>query len=162
MLNKFWNRLRFMFEQIFRNSYMKYFFERTISKLTQFTPFASINILSKRELLIISAEFLPLSCASIQYIIIDNTNWGIISFTKWLFVYDYHWFFYQYYDWSGGTLGFQVLMPQAEVSQVTSTNSSWHPLCMKSLWIASSCDTGSWVSYNRIGFTTVAVTEDLF
>ena len=55
-----------MFEQIFRNSYKKTFFARTVSKLAQFTPFASINIPSKRELLIISAKFLPLSCASIH------------------------------------------------------------------------------------------------
>ena len=44
---------------------MKYFFARTISKLVQFTPFASINIPSKRELLI-SAKFLHLSCTSIH------------------------------------------------------------------------------------------------
>ena len=49
-----------MFEQNFRNSYYKkYFLARTVSKLAQFTPFASINIPSKRELLIISATFLP-------------------------------------------------------------------------------------------------------
>ena len=65
MPNKFSNRAVFMIEQIFRNSYKKYFFARTVSKLAQFTPFAFINIPSKRELLIISAKFLPLSCASI-------------------------------------------------------------------------------------------------
>ena len=63
--NKFWNREVFMFEQNFRNSHKKYFLARTVSKLAQFTPFASINIPSKRELLIMSAKFLPLSCASI-------------------------------------------------------------------------------------------------
>ena len=57
--------MEFMFEQIFRNSYMNLFFARTIPKPAQFTPFASINIPPKRELLIISAHFLPLSCASI-------------------------------------------------------------------------------------------------
>ena len=36
-----------------------------MSKLAQFTPFSSINIPSKWELLIISAKFLPLYCASI-------------------------------------------------------------------------------------------------
>ena len=54
-----------MIEQIFRNSYMKYFFARTVSKLGQFTSFSSINFPSKWELLIISAKFLPLYCASI-------------------------------------------------------------------------------------------------
>ena len=39
--------MEFMIEQIFRNSYMKYFFERTVSKIAQFTPFSSINIPSK-------------------------------------------------------------------------------------------------------------------
>ena len=58
----------FMIEQIFRNSYKEYFFARTVSKLAQFTPFASINIPSKRELLIISAKCLPLYCASITSI----------------------------------------------------------------------------------------------
>ena len=64
MPNKFSNRVEFMIEQIFRNSYMKYFFARTVSKLAQFTPFSSINIPSKWELLIISAKFLPPYCAS--------------------------------------------------------------------------------------------------
>ena len=45
------------------------FFPRTISKLAQFVPFASINIPSKRELLIISTKFLPLSCASIHMVV---------------------------------------------------------------------------------------------
>ena len=53
-----------MFE--FRNSYKKYFFACIVSKLAQFTPFESINIPSKRELLIISATFLSLSCASMH------------------------------------------------------------------------------------------------
>ena len=65
MPNKFSNRAEFMIEQIFRNSYMKYFFARTVSKLAQFTLFASINIPLKWELLIISAKFLPLDCAYI-------------------------------------------------------------------------------------------------
>ena len=46
-----------MFEQNFRNSYKKYFLARTISKLAQFTHFASINIPLKIELLIMSAKF---------------------------------------------------------------------------------------------------------
>ena len=49
-----------MFEQNFKNSDKKYFMARKISKLAQFTPFVSINIPSKRELLIMSAKFLPL------------------------------------------------------------------------------------------------------
>ena len=53
-----------MFEQNFRNSYKKYFLARTVSKLAQFTPFASINIPSNRELF--EGKFLPLSCASIH------------------------------------------------------------------------------------------------
>ena len=57
--------MEFMIEQIFRNSYIKYFFAHTVSKLAQFTPFSSINIPPKWELLIISAKFLPLYCASI-------------------------------------------------------------------------------------------------
>ena len=52
-------------EQIFRNSYMKYFFAHTVSKLAQFAHFSSRNIPSKWELLIISAKILPLYCASI-------------------------------------------------------------------------------------------------
>ena len=60
--------LEFMIEQIFRNSYKEYVFARTVSKLAQFTPFGSINIPSKRELLIISAKCLPLYCASITSI----------------------------------------------------------------------------------------------
>ena len=55
-----------MFEQNFRNSYKKYFLAHTVSKLAQFTAFASVNIPSKRELLIMSAKFLPFSCASIH------------------------------------------------------------------------------------------------
>ena len=55
-----------MFEQNFRNSSKKYFMARTVSKLAQFAPFACINLPSKRELLIMSAKFLPLSCASIH------------------------------------------------------------------------------------------------
>ena len=55
-----------MFEQNFRNSSKKYFLARTVSKLAHFTPFASINVPSKRELLIMSATFLPLSCSSIH------------------------------------------------------------------------------------------------
>ena len=45
----------------------KYLFARKISKLAQFTPFASTNIPSKRELLKISAEFLALYCTSILW-----------------------------------------------------------------------------------------------
>ena len=60
MPNIFWNPVVFMFGQI-RNSYKKSFFARTTSKLAKFTPFASIHIPSKRELLIISANFLPFS-----------------------------------------------------------------------------------------------------
>ena len=41
-------------------------FLHAVSKLAQFTPFSSINIPSKWELLIISAKFLPLYCASID------------------------------------------------------------------------------------------------
>ena len=44
---------------------VKYFLARIISNLVQFTPFASTNIPSKRELLIMSAKFLALYCASI-------------------------------------------------------------------------------------------------
>ena len=65
MPNKFSNWVEFMIEQIFRNSYMKYFFARTVSKRAQFTPFSSINIPSKWELLIISAKFLTLYCTSL-------------------------------------------------------------------------------------------------
>ena len=71
------------FEQNFRNSYKKYFFTRTVSKLSQFTPFASINIPSKRELLIISAKVLPLSCASIhKSSLIDHTLFNYILAVK--------------------------------------------------------------------------------
>ena len=46
---------------------VKYFFACTISKLAQFTPLASSNISSKRELLITSANFLALYYASILW-----------------------------------------------------------------------------------------------
>ena len=41
-------------------------FLHAVSKFPKFTPFASINMSSKRELLIISENYLPLSCASIH------------------------------------------------------------------------------------------------
>ena len=70
-----------MIEQIFRNSYMKYFFARTVSKLAQFTPLSSINIPSKWEFLIISGKFLPLYCASIykSYLLILSVSFGVAS-----------------------------------------------------------------------------------
>ena len=49
----------------FKKNWVNYFFARTISKLVEFTPSASTNIPSKRELWIMSANFLAIYCASI-------------------------------------------------------------------------------------------------
>ena len=77
-----------MFEQNFRNSYKKYFLARTISKLAQFAPFASINIPSKRELLLMSAKFLPLYCASMykSSLVIPSPNNKIMKMATELYM----------------------------------------------------------------------------
>ena len=68
-----------------KNNLVKYFVACTFSKLTQFTPFASINIPSKRELLIISAKFLALYCASILDLLWShhppNHRWSTLGHT---------------------------------------------------------------------------------
>ena len=69
--NKFQNIIGFVFLSLTMSAIaskklgVKYFFAHAISKLAQFTPFASVNIPSKRDLLIISAKILALYYASI-------------------------------------------------------------------------------------------------
>ena len=70
MHNKFRNVIEFMSLSVRRLSLqqsfeLNIFFAHTISKLVRFTPLASANIPSKRQLLIMSANFLALYCASI-------------------------------------------------------------------------------------------------